>query len=509
MAVSASITFEQSASSPGPGISMVGVGGAVVTLTNADDSGVATWNWELLDSPLNSALVPGILGTSASEAFTPDSPETPGCYRVRLTVTGTDGSSDCDIKNFAVETATGWILPPFKATSAELNFPGNTEGWESLLNQIFLDLSTSGTTDELVAISASDTTAGLLNLKLVAGSNMTSSILNPGGNEKIELSSGDENISVSAGDTTPGSLESKLVAGSNVVVTKLNPGGNEQLEIAASASVATVQNYNISMPLSGITDTTFNVVGELRITEFFRAVVTGLTSFTYSTVFNVSNQHVSIYVTSLTGTGTVTITGTSLSESTAVPVASDTEVIVIDATGRYQTHKKWWEVNSVSFGGGISAIAYNIEVVGYVDLLNKDYKITGYRLDAYTQSIYGKLGLEIYKVEDLGNKKWQLVQLESIGFQAYIAGNQIVDSIRTGASERTYYPTVFGIVGNDQTLTFKQADFDSYFTSGENVFYSSTSDSGFVVRFRGEDGYGGGQIADIDTVTLTIYYELI
>ena len=143
--VAASITFEQNAISPGPGISMVGVGGLVVTLTNADDTGVISWAWELLDSPINSALVPGSLGTSASETFTPDLPETPGCYRIKLTVQGADGSIACDVKNFAVPTTQGWVLPPFRASAAELNFPGNTEGWESLLNTILLSISSGGT----------------------------------------------------------------------------------------------------------------------------------------------------------------------------------------------------------------------------------------------------------------------------------------------------------------------------------------------------------------------------
>jgi hypothetical protein len=141
MPVTASITFEQDATSPGAGISMVGVGGSLVTLTNADNTGVIQWTWELLDSPIGSALAPGILGNSFSESFTPDTPDTPGCYRIRLAVIGTDGSTACDVKNFCVPTEQGWILPPFKATAGELNFPGNTEGWESLLNQIFLDIS--------------------------------------------------------------------------------------------------------------------------------------------------------------------------------------------------------------------------------------------------------------------------------------------------------------------------------------------------------------------------------
>ncbi len=41
-------------------------------------------------------------------------------------------------------------------------------------------------------------------------------------------------VKVSAADTTANYLENKIVAGTNVTITKLNAGGNEQLRIAAS-----------------------------------------------------------------------------------------------------------------------------------------------------------------------------------------------------------------------------------------------------------------------------------
>lgn len=127
---------------------MVGVAGLPVTLSNATNAGVTKWVYELLDAPLNSALTPGILSSGASPTvnFTPDNPATPGCYRVKLTVftSGPGCSSSSIIRNFAVPTTQGWILPPFKAKAAELNFPGNTEGWEQLLNEIFLTIPSGG-----------------------------------------------------------------------------------------------------------------------------------------------------------------------------------------------------------------------------------------------------------------------------------------------------------------------------------------------------------------------------
>lgn len=45
---------------------------------------------------------------------------------------------------------------------------------------------------------------------------------------------GDHKVLVSATDTTPGYLQEKLVSGFNIQVNLLNAGGNEQLEIASN-----------------------------------------------------------------------------------------------------------------------------------------------------------------------------------------------------------------------------------------------------------------------------------
>lgn len=142
--VTASLTFTQNAISPGAGISMIGVGGLPVTLSNASNDGVARWIYELLDAPLDSALVPGILssGTTPTATFTPDSsPDTPGCYKIRVTVVSASGDSSSQTRNFAVLTTRGWVLPAFQSNAIEMNFSGNAEGWETWLNRIFLDLS--------------------------------------------------------------------------------------------------------------------------------------------------------------------------------------------------------------------------------------------------------------------------------------------------------------------------------------------------------------------------------
>ncbi len=53
---------------------------------------------------------------------------------------------------------------------------------------------------------------------------------------------GNDKVGITSADTTPNYLQSKLVAGSNITLTKNNPGGNETLTIAATSPTA---NYVI------------------------------------------------------------------------------------------------------------------------------------------------------------------------------------------------------------------------------------------------------------------------
>lgn len=103
-----------------------------------------------------------------------------------------------------------------------------------------LEISATGgtNTDELAKVSANDTTANYLEDKIVAGTGISVATLNDGSNETFQVSSTvvntDEIVKVSANDTTASYLESKIVAGANVTITTLNDGANETLQIEAS-----------------------------------------------------------------------------------------------------------------------------------------------------------------------------------------------------------------------------------------------------------------------------------
>jgi hypothetical protein len=161
--VAANLTFTQSAVSPGAGISMLGAAGAVVTLSNQLNGNVRTWIYEMLDVPLNSGVSKGVIssGTTPTATFTPDNPATPGCYRVKLTVVGRDGSRSSMIRNFCVQTAQGWILPSFRASAEEMNFTGNADGWETYLNTIFLQISSGVVAKTQISLVASANSSNL------------------------------------------------------------------------------------------------------------------------------------------------------------------------------------------------------------------------------------------------------------------------------------------------------------------------------------------------------------
>jgi hypothetical protein len=118
------LQFTQGLTTGNPGEALVGVIGDAVVAANSDDTGVDDWTFELAEVPPGSAVPltaqgPGGLSTLS---FTPD---VPGCYRIRLTVTPTEDGS-VDIRNFVVRhPRRGHILPPFQALPEPLPLPGS------------------------------------------------------------------------------------------------------------------------------------------------------------------------------------------------------------------------------------------------------------------------------------------------------------------------------------------------------------------------------------------------
>lgn len=95
--------------------------------------------------------------------------------------------------------------------------------------------------DIKVKVSSDDTTEDFLLPKLVAGTNITLTEQNPGGNENIKIDAAvalDVKASVSGADTTPNFLDPKITiaAGSGLSKAITSPGGDEKLELDFGAA---------------------------------------------------------------------------------------------------------------------------------------------------------------------------------------------------------------------------------------------------------------------------------
>jgi hypothetical protein len=266
--------------------------------------------------------------------------------------------------------------------------------------------------------------------------------------------------------------------------------GTRNITVAGERESQT-QEVTWSLPLTGVVDAEFNFLGE------FRTITSGEVG-DYATDFPAGNNHLGILVNSYTGDGTLRITGTSISESSAVPDVGDTEDITIDATGRYQSSKKWLEVTNIqALGLGITAIDYDVELIGYPDQGNTDFRIAGIRMECFAAGVSARVGFNLWKVQDDGDKKCTLVLIESMGVSE--TTTEQVDSKRAGARDFTATGSIWL---NNTNFTFKQTDYDTYFVAGETSFESSTKDEGYILQMRGEDGSGGGTINQVDFVVL-------
>jgi hypothetical protein len=91
--------------------------------------------------------------------------------------------------------------------------------------------------NDKVKITSADTTENYLNSKLVVGTGLTKSTLNPGANEQIQIVNSialDHKAKTTVADTTPNFLDSKIVVGIGLTKTVLNPGANETVQLSNS-----------------------------------------------------------------------------------------------------------------------------------------------------------------------------------------------------------------------------------------------------------------------------------
>lgn len=130
MAATALIVLADNVSSSSPGRAREGaLSSGTVTVTNGDNTGVASWRITLLDVPATSALTPAVLASASNNTptatFTPD---VSGSYRVLLEVfasAGLTGQFDKDIRNYGIRNARGIIVPPYQKLPDPLPLQGS------------------------------------------------------------------------------------------------------------------------------------------------------------------------------------------------------------------------------------------------------------------------------------------------------------------------------------------------------------------------------------------------
>jgi hypothetical protein len=260
-----------------------------------------------------------------------------------------------------------------------------------------------------------------------------------------------------------------------------------------------VQSMSWHDDLSGVSSSTLYLTGEFR-------EIANTQSGDYATDFGVVNQHVYIYVDDITTGGDIVITGTKVGESDGIPVAG-TETITVDTTvdQYYQTDAKWLEVTNIDVASGtITGIDYDVGIIGYLDMGNRDFTVVGVRAEWEASNTLADIGIRIRKVQDDGNGKMSLVDIEKIGYDSTAGNGELDDQKRTAGDDRSFTFTVAAWVSGGMAV-IKAGDYNTFFTNDENVMESSSKAEGIIVDYI---GIPSGNISNVEHGTVTIYYTL-
>jgi hypothetical protein len=259
------------------------------------------------------------------------------------------------------------------------------------------------------------------------------------------------------------------------------------------------RDFPLTFPLSGVLDDQVIFVGNI-------AEETSGETGDYTTDFNNDQHRLYILVNSITTGGDIVITGDSVSETTGLKTADDTETITVDTTASqyYKTDKPWTKIKNVDVSDTTS-INYDLGRIKFENLDNKKISITGYNLGFYAQGLAPDAGILIRKIQDDGGKKFSIVVIEDIGFDSELITSVITDGIRTGGDARGYSTSGY-MPGDNQLFSLVQNDFETYFSSDENIIDGLTLDEGIIVSVVGSPT---GGITNIDFITGRLFFRIL
>lgn len=247
------------AGTPGEGRNDLVVGETVTISDSVVANTGATYYWNIADAPIGSAAV-FAAPTSATPTFVAD---VTGSYRITCLV---NNAFTATLIVAVPLPATGARIPSFEEMT-QYNGGGNAKGWHEALT-VFMrntDADLAAVVDNKTKVTSNDTTPAELNSKMSAGTNVTLTVLNPGGNEQLRVAAADPTVKATTNDTTPAALGSKLAAGTNISIATLNPGANEQLQITSDdtkvkATAADTTPAVLNSKLSAGTNVSFAVL---------------------------------------------------------------------------------------------------------------------------------------------------------------------------------------------------------------------------------------------------------
>jgi hypothetical protein len=219
------IKFSQGATVGTSGWAFVATTGSAVTVVNNNNTGVSSWQIELVDVPSGSSVATGIIafddtGSTPTITITPD--VAGGCYRVVLktwsAIDRVGAPTDTDIRNIVVLDARGFASPPSQIWPIPLpptasGMPGNKP------NELNINGQERG--------YAGAGTDGLLDQRF---------------NYPVIT-----NVNISAG-TTSGNMSAFVFSNSNNVSFGLN---GSTLTATVNVPSQTVQTQNIVVPSAG------------------------------------------------------------------------------------------------------------------------------------------------------------------------------------------------------------------------------------------------------------------
>jgi hypothetical protein len=134
---------------------------------------------------------------------------------------------------------------------------------------------------------------------------------------------------ISGADTTPNYLEDKIVAGSNITITKLNTGGNEQLEISSTGGTSFYQ----TVQESGVSETQR---ARLNFVDYFTATDNAGNTSTDINIDTAGLGNDSTLISTLTG-NTTFLTNIANSSTFVNALAVNTEFIDALVSNAYFT----------------------------------------------------------------------------------------------------------------------------------------------------------------------------